>query len=87
MPLPDKPTQWTVTLAPATPAAPAAAVWKAKAKRWGLTALALLAAYWLGAANPDGGTAATVPAPAYTQPVTVTVQPPLTAPTTPRRTG
>ncbi|MGA5220903.1 hypothetical protein ACPCAE_33205 [Streptomyces cinereoruber] len=73
MSLPNEPTQWTVTLTPAAPA-PAGLTLRARARRWGLTALALLAAYWIGTANADG-TAARPPAPAYTQPATVTVEP------------
>jgi hypothetical protein len=73
MSLPTEPTQWTVTLAPAQPA-PAGPILKARARRWALTALALLAAYWIGTANADGHTTPP-PAPAYTQPATVTVQP------------
>ncbi|MFF7954167.1 MULTISPECIES: hypothetical protein [Streptomyces] len=76
MSLPNEPTQWTVTLTPATTAtAPVGAALRARARRWGLTALALLAAYWIGTANADG-TAARPPAPAYTQPATVTVETP-----------
>ncbi|MFD4050170.1 hypothetical protein ACFWSF_32250 [Streptomyces sp. NPDC058611] len=72
MPLPDQPTQWTVTLTPAAPAGPPS-LW-AKLRRWGMTALALLAAYWIGTANADG-TAARPPAPAHTQPVPTAIQP------------
>ncbi|MFD9007147.1 hypothetical protein ACFV0T_40540 [Streptomyces sp. NPDC059582] len=74
MSLPNEPTQWTVTLAPAAPAS-AAPFLRARARRWVLTAVALIAAYWIGTANADG-TAARPPAPAYTQPATVTVEPP-----------
>jgi len=79
MSLPTEPTQWTVTFAPAAPTpapTPAGARLRAKARRWGLTALAVLAAYWIGTANADG-TAARPPAPAYTQPAAVTIQPDL----------
>ncbi|MFZ3475439.1 hypothetical protein ACODT4_41340 [Streptomyces sp. 2.9] len=68
MPLDDK-TQWTVTLTPAEPAGPAP--WKATVRRWLMTAVALLLAYWIGTANTDG-TAAQPPAPASTQPSLVT---------------
>ncbi|MFE6274471.1 hypothetical protein ACFVQ9_37455 [Streptomyces goshikiensis] len=70
MSLPNEPTQWTVTLTPAAPAAAGLTLW-ARARRWALTGAALLAAYLIGTANADG-TAATPPAPAYTQPATVT---------------
>ncbi|WP_433860265.1 hypothetical protein [Streptomyces kronopolitis] len=73
MPLPTGPTHWTVTLTPAAPAQ-AGPTLRARARRWGLTALALLAAYWIGTAQADG-TATRPPAPAYTIPATVTVQP------------
>ncbi|MEU3978302.1 hypothetical protein [Streptomyces bacillaris] len=73
MSLPTDPTQWTVTLAPAAPA-PAGLPLRARARRWALTAVALLAAYWIGTANADG-TAARPPAPAHTQPATVTEEP------------
>ncbi|MCL7370430.1 hypothetical protein [Streptomyces ardesiacus] len=72
MSLPTEPTQWTVTLAPAGQTVPVGAKLRAKARRWGLTALAVLAAYWIGTARADG-TAATPPAPAYTQPATATI--------------
>jgi hypothetical protein len=70
MPLPTEHTHWTVTLTPAAP--PAAPSLRARARRWGMTAVALLAAYWIGTAQADGSTAAP-PAPAYTQPATVTI--------------
>ncbi|GGU67386.1 hypothetical protein [Streptomyces lavendofoliae] len=73
MSLPTEPTQWTVTLAPATPAS--GPTLRARARRWGLTALALFAAYLIGTASADGSTASP-PAPAYTTPTTVTVEPP-----------
>lgn len=72
MPLPDQPTQWTVTLTPAEPAGPPPLL--AKLRRWSMTAVALLLAYWIGTANADGG-AVRPPAPASTHPVTVTLQP------------
>jgi hypothetical protein len=71
--LPEQPTQWTVTLAPAA-AAPAPPTLRARARRWGLTAFALLAAYWIGTANTTA-VEARPPAPAYTQPATITVHP------------
>ncbi len=75
MPLSDKPTQWTVTLSPA-PTMAGPPLWRTTARRWLLTGLALLAAYWIGTANADGNTGpATSPRPAYTQPATVTIQP------------
>ena len=73
MSLPNEPTQWTVTLAPAAPA-PAAPTLRARARRGGLAALALLCAYWLGAANDDA-VPASPPAPAHTTPATLTVTP------------
>ncbi|MFB8044156.1 hypothetical protein ACFC8F_23080 [Streptomyces hydrogenans] len=73
MSLPNEPTQWTVTLAPAAPA-PAAPTLRTKARRWGLTALAFLCAYWLGAASGDA-TPTAPPAPARTIPATITVTP------------
>lgn len=73
MSLPTDPTQWTVTLAPAAPA-PAGLTLRARARRWALTAVALLAAYWIGTANTDG-TTPRPPAPAHTQPATVTEEP------------
>ncbi|MEW2312415.1 hypothetical protein AB0918_27915 [Streptomyces sp. NPDC006864] len=72
MSLPTDPTQWTVTLAPAAPA-PARLSLRARARRWALTAVALLAAYWIGTANADGSVRP--PAPAHTQPATVTEEP------------
>lgn len=73
MPLDDKPTQWTVTLSPAPPAGPA---WSATARRWLMTALALLAAYWIGTANADGRATPTTPSrPASTQPADVSASP------------
>ncbi|MFE9241772.1 hypothetical protein [Streptomyces sp. NPDC007007] len=73
MSLPTDPTQWTVTLAPAAPVA--APTLRARARRWGLTALALLVAYGIGTANADG-TGHRPPAPVHTQPATVTEEPP-----------
>ncbi|WP_329405013.1 hypothetical protein [Streptomyces melanogenes] len=70
MSLPNEPTQWTVTLTPAQPA-PAGPTLRARARRWGLTALALFAAYLIGTANADDSTASP-PAPAYTQAPTPT---------------
>ncbi|MDT9686393.1 hypothetical protein RND61_30625 [Streptomyces sp. TRM76323] len=70
MPLPTEPTQWTVTLAPAQPL-PAGPTLRARARRWGLTTLALFAAYLIGTANADGNTTSP-PAPAYTQAPTPT---------------
>ncbi|GHF75451.1 hypothetical protein GCM10010218_65480 [Streptomyces mashuensis] len=74
MPLPTEPTHWTVTLTPAEPPAAAAPSLRARARRWALTAVALFAAYLIGTAQADGSTAAP-PAPAYTAPTTVTVEP------------
>ncbi|MEU8967030.1 hypothetical protein AB0C89_35775 [Streptomyces sp. NPDC048491] len=70
MPLPTGPTHWTVTLTPAAP--PAGPSLRTRARRWALTAVALLAAYWIGTAQADGS-AAPPPAPAHTQPSTVTI--------------
>ncbi|MFE1735048.1 hypothetical protein ACFW6X_33715 [Streptomyces bacillaris] len=73
MSLPTGPTHWTVTLTPAAP--PSGPTLRTRARRWALTVAALLAAYWIGIANADG-TAARPPAPAHTQPATVTEEPP-----------
>ncbi|MFH9426418.1 hypothetical protein [Streptomyces sp. NPDC017529] len=60
---PAKPIRWTFTFTLSAPAL-ARRTLKAQARRWGLTALALLAAYWLGTANADDTTAHRPPAPA-----------------------
>lgn len=70
MRLRDEPLQWTITLLPASPGRTLARL-KAKARRWGMAALALLAAYWMGTASSDD-TPDRPPAPAYTQPTTIT---------------
>ncbi|MGW3091592.1 hypothetical protein [Streptomyces sp. NPDC001108] len=69
MPLPTEPTHWTVTLTPAEP--PTAPQLRARARSWGLTAAALLAAYWIGTTHADD-TTDRPPAPAYTTPETTT---------------
>ncbi|MFI5526867.1 hypothetical protein [Streptomyces platensis] len=74
MPLPTEPTQWTVTLTPA-PAAASQSL-RARARRWGLTAIALLAAYWIGTASAAGGTPPPPPRPAHTQSANVHTPPP-----------
>ncbi|NEC40137.1 hypothetical protein [Streptomyces rubrogriseus] len=74
MSLPTEHTHWTVTLTPAGPPAAAPSL-RARVRRWGLTAVALFAAYLIGTAQADGSTAAP-PAPAYTTPAAVTVEPP-----------